>query len=90
MLRFSEAWDLFLLSASQRKRQPCLLNFRFAIYNLKWEIGKIPHPSQRTRRNGAPGDPRNLLDEESQALHLQASLKSLLEAFLPAAKPILA
>jgi hypothetical protein len=35
-------------------------------------------------------DPRNLLDEESQSLHLQPSLKSLLEAFLPAAKPILA
>ena len=36
------------------------------------------------------GDPRNLLDEESQSLHLHPSLKSLLEAFLAAAKPILA
>jgi hypothetical protein len=35
-------------------------------------------------------DPRNLLDEESQSLHLHPSLKSLLEAFLRAAKPILA
>jgi hypothetical protein len=36
------------------------------------------------------GDPRNLLDEESHSLHLHPSLKSLFEAFLPAAKPILA
>jgi Family of unknown function (DUF5519) len=36
------------------------------------------------------GDPRNLLDEESQSLHLHQSLKSLFEALLPAAKPILA
>jgi hypothetical protein len=35
-------------------------------------------------------DPRNLLDRESQSLHLHPSLKSLFEAFLPAAKPVLA